>query len=367
MPHKTRIIAAAVQAAPVYLDRKGSVEKACDLIAQASERRADLIALPEAFISGYPYWVWFRSIGEGVPLVVRLFETGVKVPGPETEALGEAARKAGAYVVIGVNEVDNKALYNTQLFFDRKGTLIGKHRKFKPTYAEKVIWADGDGSTHRVYETDFGGLGGLICAEHAMALPGFTLASMGEQVHVAIWVGFASCLGASRRAAFRNLTQSAAIYHAVAFQSFVINSQSVVDDYTLDILGRPQEMDPGGGWTAIIASGSGEILAGPLLDEEGIVSAEIDLSSAIPYYFNRDVTGQYRSPFFTVRFDPGPHPSVEFQETPPVSPVRPFPVPDEGGPSGGETGVEEKGRRDPFGAVEQGKGGDVRGERGGGS
>ena len=323
MSPKSKIIAAAVQAAPVYLNKEASLEKACRLIAQAAERKADLIALPEAFLSGYPYWVWFKTIGEGVPYAVRLFETSVKVPGPETEALGEAARKAGAYVVIGVNEVDNKALYNTQLFFDREGNLIGKHRKFKPTYAEKVIWADGDGSTHRVYETDFGGLGGLICAEHAMALPGFTLASMGEKVHVAIWVGFASCLGPARREGFRNLTRAAAVYHAIAFQSFVVNSQSIVDDYTLEVLGRPEEMDKGGGWTAIIAAGSGRILGGPLEDEEGIVSAEIDLSEAIPFYFNRDVTGQYWSPFFSVQFDPRPHSAMTFAEGDPTAPNRP--------------------------------------------
>jgi len=93
MSPKSKIIAAAVQAAPVYLNKEASLEKACRLIAQAAERKADLIALPEAFLSGYPYWVWFKTIGEGVPYAVRLFETSVKVPGPETEALGEAARK----------------------------------------------------------------------------------------------------------------------------------------------------------------------------------------------------------------------------------------------------------------------------------
>lgn len=315
MFRKSKIIAAAVQAAPVYLNKEASVDKACRLIAQAAEKKADLIALPESFLSGYPYWIWFKTLEEGIPYAVRLFESSLQVPGPETQALGAAARQAGAYVVIGINEVDNKALYNTQLFFDREGNLIGKHRKFKATYAEKLIWADGDGSTHMVYDTDFGGLGGLICAEHAMALPGFTLASMGENVHVASWVGLGSSLGPALRDGFRNLTRTASVYHALAYQSFVVNSQSLVDEYTLEVLGHPKEMEKGGGWTAIIAAGSGRILGGPLEDEEGIVSAEIDLSKAVPFYF-RDAAGQYRSQFFSVQFDPRSHRAMTLTESP---------------------------------------------------
>lgn len=314
MNSQSTFMAAAVQAAPVFLDKQKSTEKACDLILEAGSKGADLIALPEVFISGYPYWLWFKSIADGTPFSIRLFETSVVVPGPETDALGRAAKKAGAYVVIGVNEVDNKALFNTLLFFNREGVLMGKRRKLKATYAEKIIWADGDASTHEVYKTDLGMLSGLICGEHAMALPGFTLSAMGEQIHVASWVGFSSCLGQERREAFRTLSESASKFHACAFQTAVLCTQSLVDQHTLDVLGNPPEMEVGGGWTAIIAPGSGKVLAGPLIDEEGIVYAEVNLREAIPYYLNRDVTAQYWSPYFNVQLDKRRRASVHIVE-----------------------------------------------------
>ncbi|MEX0732382.1 MAG: carbon-nitrogen hydrolase family protein [Aquisalimonadaceae bacterium] len=317
MDNSKTFVAAVVQAAPVFLDKQASIAKACDLILEASKTGADIIALPEVFISGYPYWLWFKSIADGTPYSIRLFESSIQVPGPETEALGRAARKAEAYVVIGVNEVDNKALYNTLLFFDRSGALIGKRRKLKATYAEKIIWADGDASTHEVYSTDFGVLSGLICGEHAMALPGFSLSAMGEQVHVSSWVGFSSCLAQDRRDAFRTLSEVASKFHAVSFQSAVLCTQSLVDEYTLEVMGHPPEMEVGGGWSAIIAPGSGKVLAGPLIDDEGIISAEVNLRDAIPYYINRDVTAQYWSPYFNLSVDRTPHTSHRSKDATP--------------------------------------------------
>ncbi|MGD8540564.1 MAG: nitrilase-related carbon-nitrogen hydrolase, partial [Candidatus Aminicenantes bacterium] len=183
--------AAAVQAAPVFLDREASIDKACSLIETAGENGADLIVLPEVFVPGGPYWAWHMTLGEGMKFSAELFHNSVDVPGEGTARIGEMAKKYGSHVVIGVNERVNKSIYNTLLFFDREGTLFGKHRKLKPTGSEKLVWGEGDGSTHKVYETDIGRMGGLICGEHTMALPGYTLAAMGEQVHIASWVGFA--------------------------------------------------------------------------------------------------------------------------------------------------------------------------------
>jgi nitrilase len=286
--------AAAVQAAPVFLDREASVEKACTLIKEAGEKGADLIVLPEVFLPGGPYWAWNMEMRRAVRFSKELYLNSVDVPGESTARIGETAKKYGAYVVIGINERENKSLYNTLLFFDRKGRIMGKHRKFKPTGAEKLVWGEGDGSTHRVYDTDIGRIGGLICGEHTMALPGFTLGAMGEQIHIASWVGFSY--------ADTTLTEVCSRYHSIAYNTFVICSQGVLDDQVNKKLGL--DLKVGGAWTTIIEAGTGRIMAGPLAPaEEGIVYADIDLNEAVPHYFLHEPTGHYWPKQFRVFFD----------------------------------------------------------------
>jgi nitrilase len=288
--------AAAVQAAPVFLDRDASVEKACSLIDEAGKNGARLIVLPETFIPGGPYWAWHLPMREGARFAAELYQNAVDVPSDTTVRLGEAARRANAYVVIGVNERDGKSLYNTLLYFDPEGRLIGKHRKFKPTGPEKLVWGDGDGSTHKVYDTEIGKLGGLICGEHNMVLPGYALAAMGEQVHVAAWLGFTLADVSMAEIASRN--------HAIAYNTFVVCSQLVVGEDVFSRLGIDKSQQPVQAWSAIIEGGSGKVLAGPLgLDEEGIVYGEIDLNKGIPKYFVADSTGHYWPKQFKVEFD----------------------------------------------------------------
>jgi predicted amidohydrolase len=164
--------AAAVQAAPVFLDREASIEKACSLIKTAGENGADLIVLPEVFIPGGPYWAWHLNLREGMKFSAELFHNSVDVPGEGTAKIGKMAKQYGSHVVIGVNERDNKSIYNTLLFFDREGNLFGKHRKLKPTGSEKLVWGEGDGSTHKVYETDIGRMGGGFCCCGYLAVRG---------------------------------------------------------------------------------------------------------------------------------------------------------------------------------------------------
>ena len=291
--------AASVQAASVFLDREASVEKACDLIDEAANNGAKLVVLPEAFIPGGPYWAWAMPIRQGLKFSVELYQNSVDIPGESTDRIGEAAGRNDVYVVIGVNERDNKSIYNTLIYFDRQGRIMGKHRKFKPTGAEKLVWGEGDGSTHKVYETDVGRIGGLICGEHTMALPGFTLSAMGEQVHIASWVGFAF--------ADISLSEICSRYHAIAYNTFVIASQSVVDSSIGEKLGI-DSLKPagstGGAWSAIIDAGSGKIMAGPLPpDEEGILYGDIDLNALTTHYFLHETTGHYWPKQFRVYFD----------------------------------------------------------------
>jgi nitrilase len=286
--------AAAVQAAPVYLNREGSVEKACALIKQAAENGADLIVLPEVFIPGGPYWAWNMPMRNAVPFSAELYLNSVDVPSESTAKIGELANKYGTYIVVGINERDNKSLYNTLLFFDRKGHIMGKHRKLKATGAEKLVWGEGDGSTHKVYDTDIGRMGGLICGEHTMALPGYTLGAMGEQVHIASWVGFSY--------SDTTLSEVCSRYHAIAYNTFVICSQGILDQQVNKKLGL--ELKIGGAWTSIIEAGTGRIMAGPLApSEEGIVYADINLNDAVSHYFLHETTGHYWPKQFRVFFD----------------------------------------------------------------
>lgn len=297
MNKKTKFMAAAIQAAPVYLEQEASTEKACTLIEEASKKGAELIALPEVFIPGGPYWAWHMGLRDGIPFFVQLFDNSVEIPSEVTRRLGETAKKCNVYVVIGVNERDKKSLYNTLIFFNNQGEIIGKHRKLKPTGAEKLVWGEGDGSTHRVYDTPYGSLGGLICGEHTMSLPGFTLAAMGEQVHIAAWIGFGI--------ADISLTEICSRYYAIAYNTFVICTQSVVDQNIIDKVGLQQTLRKGNAWSAIIESGTGKVLAGPLPPEqEGILCTEIDLQKAKEHYLVHETTGHYWPKQFRVLFDP---------------------------------------------------------------
>lgn len=286
--------AAAIQAAPIFLNREASIDKACVLIEEAAHSGAELIVFPEVFIPGGCYWAWHMNLRDGIKYSVELYQNSVDVPSDSTNKIGQMAKKYGVYVVIGVNERDNRSIYNTLLFFDRNGNIFGKHRKLKPTSSEKLVWSDGDGSTHKVYETDIGKIGGLICGEHTMALPGYSLAAMGEQVHIASWVGFAS--------ADLSLTQICSRYHAIAFNAYVICSQSVVDQSVIDKLEGLQSITLGNAWSSIIEAGTGRILAGPLPpDAEGILYAEIDLNKITSHYFARDNNPKHFQVYFDAR------------------------------------------------------------------
>ena len=148
---------AAVQAAPEYLDRDATVEKACSLIDKAGSEGAKLVAFPEAFIPGYPWWIWFDEPAAGIPFFIKLYKNAVTVPGPAVQSLSEAAKRNGVYVCISVTEKDGASLYLTQLWFNPNGDLIGKHRKLKPSGAERYIWGEGDASMMPVFDPDLHG------------------------------------------------------------------------------------------------------------------------------------------------------------------------------------------------------------------
>lgn len=290
--------AAAVSASSVFLDREATTEKACRIIAEAASNGAKLIAFPETFIPGYPYWLWFRSPTEAMPLTKELFQNSVEINSECVRAIGAAAKKANAYVVIGINERDGGTLYNTQLFFDRNGELLGRRRKLHPTNVERTIWGMGDGSGLKVHDTDIGKLGGLICFEHTMDLAKYAQTSQGRQVHVGCWPGGAAIRHNPRWVCWSDMAENMQRSLALTGQTFVLSSASPVDQSVLDKLqldNDDKDLVLGGGWTAIIDPW-GRIIGGPLENEEGIVYADIDLSEIMGVKYLCDSTGYYGRP-----------------------------------------------------------------------
>ena len=221
---------AAVQTAPVFLDPAATVDKACALIAEAAGHGAKLVAFPEVFVAGYPYWNWLMTPIEGSVWFERLCRAAITVPGPEVERLCAAAREHDCVVVIGINERDLRSvgtIYNTNLIIGADGTLLGRHRKLVPTWAEKLSWAGGDGSSLRVYDTPVGPLGTLACGENTNTLARFALLSEGELVHVANYIALPVAPASYDMAAAIRLRAAA---HSFEGKVFTIVSCSTVSE-----------------------------------------------------------------------------------------------------------------------------------------
>jgi nitrilase len=291
-----RYVAAAVQATPVFLNCEATLEKACRLIAEAPALGARLVVFPEAFVAGYPYWLWGDRPGEVMGLeqqaFAALWREAVDVPSPATERLGEAARAAAACVVVGVNERESAygrgTLYNTLLTFGPDGRLLGRHRKLVPTYKERTVWGTGDGSTLAVHATAVGRIGGLICWENYMPLARYHQYAQGAQVHVAATVDDSP----SWQHLVHSIAAEGRIY-VVAVGQFFARSQFPDEPF---LSGFPPEADVLSGGGSLIVAPGGEALAGPLAVGEGILTAEIDLGRVVAEKHSLDITGHYARP-----------------------------------------------------------------------
>src|SRR3954462_2114415 len=289
----TTVRAAVVQDAPVAFDREGTLAKLRALAAEASGQGARLIVFPEAFVSGYPRGLDFGArVGsrtpEGREWFRRYWDSSVDVPGPATGSLGAAARDAGAYLVVGVVERDGGTLYCSALFFSPDGTLLGKHRKLMPTAAERLVWGFGDGSTLPVLDTPIGRLGAAICWENYMPLLRMHMYARGVQLYCA------------PTADDRETWQATGRHIALEGRCFVLSSNQFAlrGDYPADypaIQGDDPEavMSRGG---SCIVDPLGRVLAGPLSDGPGILTAELDLGEVARGKYDFDVVGHYARP-----------------------------------------------------------------------
>jgi len=288
-------IAAVVQAAPVFFNKAQTVDKIQSLTTQAAKEKAALILFPEVFIPGYPRGLIFgTTVGgrtpEGREMFLRYWENSILVPGPETELLERSAKQAKAWLVVGVTEKDNisDTLYCTLLYFSPAGQLVHKHRKLKPTAAERILWGEGDGSDLNVLDTTLGKIGGLICWENYMPLARTALYQQGIEIYLA---PTADC---------RGTWQSSLEHIACEGRCFVLgcNQYLTQEHYPEELkstLSTTHPSLPSNGGSSII-SPLGKRLAGPLYDQEGILTAEIDHREIIKAKMDFDPIGHYARP-----------------------------------------------------------------------
>ena len=212
------------------------------------------------------------------------------MPGPATEALGKAARQTGTYLVVGVVERDTQfgggTLYCTMLYFGPNGNLLGKHRKLKPTAAERLVWGEGDGSTLTTIDTKYGTMGGLICWENYMPLARMAMYSKGVDIYLAPTADSRD----SWQATLRHIACEGRCF-VLGCNQFVTKSMYPSDLDGIEALDNQPEIMCSGG--SAIISPLGDVLSGPLYDEEGILYADLDLAEVARSKLDFDVVGHY--------------------------------------------------------------------------
>jgi len=286
-------IAAVVQNAPVVFDRASTLTKIHELTEEAAGTGARLVVFPEAFLSAYPKGLDFGArVGmrsaEGRDAFRRYFDSAVDVPGPATEALANTARTLDVHLVVGIIEREIGTLYCTVLFFAPNGALLGKHRKVMPTGMERIIWGYGDGSTLPVFDTPLGKLGAVICWENYMPLLRMTMYAKGIELYCA------------PTADDRDTWLSSMQHVALEGRCFVLTACQHLrrgdcpSDYAAVQGDDPAAVILRGG-SAIIGP-LGQVLAGPLYNEPGILTAEIDLGELSRSKYDFDVVGHYARP-----------------------------------------------------------------------
>jgi nitrilase len=287
----------AVQISPAFLDREATIDRACEAIADAGTRGARLVVFPEAFVPGYPLWVWSLAAGRTLELralYAELLDQAVSVPSPAVDRLCDAARSAGVHVAIGINERNVEAsgtsLYNSLLFIGVDGRVLGVHRKLVPTAGERLVHAQGDGSTLISYDTPLGRLGGLVCWENYMPLARQALYDGGVHLYVApTWDRGEPWLSTLRHIAKEGRVYVIGCGSAMRLEdlpdrfAFKTSVSASVDGW----------INPG---DSVIVDPDGKLLAGPLHERQEMLLAEVDPQRIVGPRWQLDVAGHYSRP-----------------------------------------------------------------------
>ena len=283
---------AAAQLSPDLEHPARTLDVVCRAIAEAGSRGVQLIVFPETFVPYYPYWSFVKPpVAMGADHM-RLYEHAVVVPGPVTQAVAEMARTHGMVVVLGVNERDHGSLYNTQLIFDHSGSLRLKRRKLTPTYHERMVWGQGDGSGLQVVETPIGRIGALACWEHYNPLARYALMAQHEEIHCAQFPG--SLVGPI----FADQMDATLRHHALEAGCFVVNATAWLSEAQIASVTSEPGLQKAlrGGCNTCIVSPEGQHLATPLREGEGLVVADLDFSLITKRKRMMDSVGHYARP-----------------------------------------------------------------------
>ncbi|MBI5063014.1 MAG: carbon-nitrogen hydrolase family protein [Desulfatitalea sp.] len=293
-----KVQVSAAQFSSVFLDRKATVQKAIHIVAEAARSGSRLVVFPEAFIPGYPCWVWQISAGEDrrlQELYVEYLENVVSVPGPDVDELCRAARQNKINVVMGISERNDEAsrtsMFNSALFIDEKGVILGRRRKLVPTGGERLIWAMGDGSTLQTVDLPFGRVCALICWENYMPLTRYAMFVQGPQIYCALtWDR-----GEPWLSSMRHIAREGGLFLISA--GMAMHLQHLPERFGLKQLFDAQQDD---GWInggdSVIVDTSGNMMAGPLHRQEGLLTAELDLRAGPGPKWELDVAGHYARP-----------------------------------------------------------------------
>lgn len=301
-----RVRLAAAQSAPVWLDRDATVEKACGIIREAGANGADILGFPENYIPGHPVWFYFHpaTSRKSMDLSVDLFKNSVEIPGPATAALCKAAAEAHVFVVIGMTEKapnTTGTLYNSLLFIDRAGRIVGKHQKLVPTIGERLVHAGGAGDCQGTVASEFGPVSGLCCGENSNPFALALLAAEYTRIHIASWPNHfipdycgmcESSLLASRSFAY--------MAKCFVISACGTNSPEMQEVLPATVTDRAFLSDGGKTGGSAIVNPRGEVIAGPLAgNQEGVLYADADLEDALRGRMVHDVGGHYnRSDIF---------------------------------------------------------------------
>ena len=299
--------AAVVQAAPVFMDLKGSLAKAIRYIDEAAAAGAKLIAFPETWIPGYPWWLWLGPPAWGLQFVPRYHANSMRVDGPEMAQLCKAAGRGKINVVIGFTEIDGGSLYMAQALIGDDGKLIYARRKLKPTHVERTLFGEGDGSDFQVADTSCGRVGALCCWEHLQPLSKYAMYSMHEQIHVASWPSFTLYRGQAY-ALGHQVNMAASQTYAVEGGCYVLAACAITGKDTFDMLCdtpdkramlNPETGQAGGGFSMIFGPDGRPLCENLPEDQEGLLYADISLPMIAVAKAAADPVGHYSRPDVT--------------------------------------------------------------------
>ncbi len=293
---------AAVQAAPEFLDLDATIDKAINLMQRAAKEGVQFIAFPEAWIPGYPWWIWLSAPALGMQYVQRYFDNSLTVGSTEFKRLADAARQCGLWLAIGYSERAGGSLYMGQALIDNTGKTLLTRRKLRPTHVERSVFGDGDGSDLTVVSASIGNVGMLNCWEHLQPLSKYAMYAQNEQIHVAAWPSFSVYRGGAH-ALGAEVNNAASRVYAVEGGCFVIAPCATVSAKMHEMLCtdemQRQFLLPGGGFARIYAPDGSELGTRLEETEEGLVVADIDLGMISLAKAAADPAGHYARPDVT--------------------------------------------------------------------